>query len=1475
MAVVITATVQSRFSTYTEIGTANQAGVLPLAVSVRANLTANIDDAVPILYPYHRIHFLWDFGDNTLTAETIIEPVENATIKSNVQIGRTATHVYKNAGDYTVTLRMFYWQPATETWIEGTPITTLIRVRTPAQVEWWDQIYVDPAQAVSDESGTQSHPLRTLAQVRSALSNRRNVALYISTGTIFTPSIDEPVLTLADNVGLRIQKYIPTGSSIITSPKLLLNALAVSRAVVRIQPNKAANQQSEVQQFWLTNATGGAYTLTFKGLTTASINYNDNAATVTSRLEALVSVGAGNVLVTGSGSSGVPFVITFQSALANLAQPLVVTNNTSLTPTATTKITLKRTQSGNSNTNVIQDVMFSDIDFDGANTSGSRGISVDHPGGTEGRLIDFVHRNGQITNTRAYSIYMPPVLENAGTDGSEGVVLWKSRFTHTAATSAGDNVQIAATKWLAIVGCSLRGGNGSSANDYSLHVPHFTNTLQQYFNVRWNGFLAPGSGTNLKNAAAFFEAGTKDVLLYGNNFSSHRNGVIIDKTDVDPVAWAIDFIIEGNSINNMGITPGDQARGVVVGRVTLLSIRNNIFPENGYDQTTTAGADIDFPDIVTDPTAEPVFIEHNSFGRSYAKCGSPHIKVDDSRYIQLYNNAFLWKGIPSGSSGDRTIIWFTQTSYALTNRNEVQKLQYGGPAPGSGTFRLNYGVGIPTQTAALPYNATPAQIVTALESLGDIAPGDVAVTSDSGTGPWYITFQGALANTNVASITISNDTTGAALSQTTLRDGGTGRVFSNGNVFYAPNLIRDGIEKPFRIGATFLPFSSSVVTNPTWQNTGSTLGAPVLFDALGAYQSPEFRNPDSGNFRFNSNGPLVDFAEDDSLRRGTRFDYRRGTRSAVPDAGAYEFDAVTSGVFNYQPTSTIDLPTGGAWDYQGGDIRHLEAGEPVAVTHNPETDRDGRPHRHLAHRDNLVGEAVDAFLEDVNAAFCATPQDGSAFAAPHSSIESFIGVAHNPDGTIKLDAIDLSGLNFLRLDGGNFMLASLDVGDNRVINVAAATQASDAPRLDQVVKKSGDTMTGTLTMSNAAQIDMGGAQIKSLAPGSSATDAVSFDQAVKRVGDSMLGTLSFTGPVAQVLDMGTHRVTGMGAGIVGSDAVRYDQVLLLTGGVVTGSVMFAVSVNFNNQRLLNVGAAVSASDAVRRDQVLLLTGGTMAGVINMNGSGITNLAAAANGSTSAPQFAQCISKDYADTKNALLTFKEHQWVNAGVLGTTGHTAYVAHTSVPTGPGSAFASDGVGINMNAVNLVYALPPGGDPTLPYFDGHYIRNGPAAITDPDEIANPNPITQATGNAMFNLAYPTLGHDAANKRYVDDLRLLPEIESFSQQFNSNEVDDPTGVGLGLPYALTGLKPGRWMVFVHGTIVPSRGDTDNYVANITINGVLRYQRIRNFPDGAAPITQSMIVTVTDGGGGTGSCTISAHTDWGRISSWSGMRIGD
>lgn len=93
---------------------------------------------------------------------------------------------------------------------------------------------------------------------------------------------------------------------------------------------------SEIKQVTLAGIpTGGTFTLTLGGQTTAAQPYNETDANLEADLEALSSIGAGNVSVarTGSGVAGDPYIwtLTFQAALANQNIGGLTGNGASLT----------------------------------------------------------------------------------------------------------------------------------------------------------------------------------------------------------------------------------------------------------------------------------------------------------------------------------------------------------------------------------------------------------------------------------------------------------------------------------------------------------------------------------------------------------------------------------------------------------------------------------------------------------------------------------------------------------------------------------------------------------------------------------------------------------------------------------------------------------------------------------------------------------------------------------------------------------------------------------------------------------------------------------------------------------------------------------------------------------------------------------------------------------------------------------------
>lgn len=91
--------------------------------------------------------------------------------------------------------------------------------------------------------------------------------------------------------------------------------------------------------------TGGTFTVTHEGNTSAAIAYNANAAAVQTALEALPSIGVGNVTVTGGAGPGTPWVATLNTLLAGL-QGATMTATAAFTGGTTPAIAITNTATG-------------------------------------------------------------------------------------------------------------------------------------------------------------------------------------------------------------------------------------------------------------------------------------------------------------------------------------------------------------------------------------------------------------------------------------------------------------------------------------------------------------------------------------------------------------------------------------------------------------------------------------------------------------------------------------------------------------------------------------------------------------------------------------------------------------------------------------------------------------------------------------------------------------------------------------------------------------------------------------------------------------------------------------------------------------------------------------------------------------------------------------------------------------------------
>lgn len=92
--------------------------------------------------------------------------------------------------------------------------------------------------------------------------------------------------------------------------------------------------------------TGGTFALGFGGAITSPIAFNAAASAVQTALQALSTIGAGNVTCTGGPLPATPVVCTFAGTLATGFQPLITASSGGLTGGTTPTVTVAHTTSG-------------------------------------------------------------------------------------------------------------------------------------------------------------------------------------------------------------------------------------------------------------------------------------------------------------------------------------------------------------------------------------------------------------------------------------------------------------------------------------------------------------------------------------------------------------------------------------------------------------------------------------------------------------------------------------------------------------------------------------------------------------------------------------------------------------------------------------------------------------------------------------------------------------------------------------------------------------------------------------------------------------------------------------------------------------------------------------------------------------------------------------------------------------------------
>ena len=125
----------------------------------------------------------------------------------------------------------------------------------------------------------------------------------------------------------------------------------------------------EVQTVTVSHATGGTFTLTFNGQTTAPIAWNASASSVYSALSVLTSITSvgGTIIVTGN--AGGPFTVTFAGGMSDQAEPVMTANATGLTGTGHAVTVTETTKGSGTGTYLISGGLSNDFKLSNQSTT--------------------------------------------------------------------------------------------------------------------------------------------------------------------------------------------------------------------------------------------------------------------------------------------------------------------------------------------------------------------------------------------------------------------------------------------------------------------------------------------------------------------------------------------------------------------------------------------------------------------------------------------------------------------------------------------------------------------------------------------------------------------------------------------------------------------------------------------------------------------------------------------------------------------------------------------------------------------------------------------------------------------------------------------------------------------------------------------------------------------------------------------------
>jgi autotransporter-associated beta strand protein len=517
--------------------------------------------------------------------------------------------------------------------------------------------------------------------------------------------------------------------------------------------------------------TGGTFSLTFGGYTTANIAYNATAAQVAAALGTLPSIGTGNVQVNGRFDGG--FVVTYVGSLQGMNLGTMTANVASLAPTGRTpSSTLVRV--GGLDTLMPFDSYYiiwrgslagKDVAVSPSAMTGSPYLSVNTTqlGGVSPSIVlSEVTKGGQTVSTVSNETQYISGL-TSGTQFTLSYAGYSTpRFNSNTSTTAQIEAALNALPSIAGVGGFVRvsGGGNVAGGSASYYVT----------------FLGGLAGKDLVNIVT--SNGTVTESVRGGLDSVETIGAITGMLGED-VSTDIDIAAGTTLTLNANLTynpfPGSDANAASVpsariggaGQLGMLSALHSA----GGIRTIT---------LNDGPAADDVVITATlSDGPAGMQAGMQKDGAGVSRMVLnptsggnlLTGQVIVNSGFITAESDNALASVRTNEVVRVTPNipDEQQTITFSAP-PTAGTWLLTFNG---YTTMPLAWNATAAQVQSALETLPNIGPGNVTVVGAMGSG-LLVSFVNGRADYDWPLMTAEySQLTGSTVTVTETQQGGT------------------------------------------------------------------------------------------------------------------------------------------------------------------------------------------------------------------------------------------------------------------------------------------------------------------------------------------------------------------------------------------------------------------------------------------------------------------------------------------------------------------------------------------------------------------------------------------------------------------------------------------------------------------------------------------------------------------------------